>query len=42
MDNLYELERQRTENRERQSRRRQHRSQKERDIENERRILICY
>jgi hypothetical protein len=38
--NLDEFERQRAENRERQKRRREHRSQEERDIENERRILI--
>jgi hypothetical protein len=42
MDNLKELERQRAENRERQRRRWEHRSQQERDIENERRILIFY
>jgi hypothetical protein len=42
MDNLDELERQRAENRERQRRRWEHRSQQERDIENERRILIFY
>jgi hypothetical protein len=40
MDNLDELERQRSENRERQRRRLEHRSQEERDIENERRILL--
>jgi hypothetical protein len=42
MDNLKELERQRAENRERQKRRREYRSQEERDIENERRILKLY
>jgi hypothetical protein len=42
MDNLGELERQRSENRERQRRGLEHRSQEERDIENERRVLIFY
>jgi hypothetical protein len=42
MDNLDELERQRAENRERQRLRREHRSQEERDIENERKILIFH
>jgi hypothetical protein len=42
MDNLDELERQIAENIERQRRRREHRSQEERDIENERKILIFY
>jgi hypothetical protein len=42
MDNLDELERQTAENRERQRRRREHRSQEERDIENERKILIFH
>jgi hypothetical protein len=42
MDNLDELERQRAENRERQRLRREHRSQEERDIEIERKILIFH
>jgi hypothetical protein len=42
MYHLDELVTQRAENRERQRRRREHRSQEERDIENERRILIFY
>jgi hypothetical protein len=42
MDHLDKIERQRGENRERQRRRREHRSQEERDIENERRILLFY